>query len=200
MSTTSPSRRFHWRVVDIVVAAVLGVTIGFLFFAWTFADGSLGSLLKAFYPPSRGLVGGIWVLGGVLGGLIIRKPGAALFVEMIAASIPALIGSKWGLTVLLSGFLQGLGAEIVFAIFFYRLWKLPVAMLAGMVATVFEWGYETATWYAGWVRFHKMAYLGVLMVSGLILGGVLGWIIQRGLARTGALDRFDSGREIRQLV
>ncbi|MCL1906778.1 MAG: ECF transporter S component [Propionibacteriaceae bacterium] len=200
MSSTSNPRRLRWRVVDIVVAAVLGVAIGFVFFGWNFAGNSLGGLLKTFYPPLKGLVGGVWLLGGILGGLVIRKPGAAIFVEMVAALVSTLLGSQWGLTVLISGFLQGFGAELVFLLFFYRVWKLPVAMLAGVVAAGFEWVFELIAWYAGWVWPHKLVLGGTLMVSGAVLAGLLGWLIVRGLARTGALDRFESGREVRQLV
>ncbi|MDR0488743.1 MAG: ECF transporter S component [Propionibacteriaceae bacterium] len=194
------SSRLRWRVVDIVVAAVLGIAVGLIFFAWNFAGDTIGDALKLILPPLKGLVGGMWLLGGVLGGLIIRKPGAAIFVEMIAALVPALIGNQWGLSVLFSGLLQGAGAELIFLTFWYKLWKLPVAVLAGICAAVFEWTYEIIVWYAGWAPIHKVAYLGVLALSGAILAGVLGWLIQRGLARTGALDRFASGREVRTLI
>ncbi|MCL2735738.1 MAG: ECF transporter S component [Propionibacteriaceae bacterium] len=190
----------RWRVVDIVVGAVLGIAIGFVFFGWNFAGDALGGLLQLIYPPLRGLLGGLWLLGGVLGGLIIRKPGAAIFVELVAALVPALIGNQWGLSVLLSGLLQGLGAEVVFLLFFYRVWKLPVAMLAGAVAGAFEWVLEIFWWYAGWRPVYKLAYLPFLAISGAVLAGVLGWLVQRGLGRTGALDRFESGRETGRLV
>jgi ABC-type cobalt transport system, permease component len=52
---------------------------------------------------------GIWLLGGVLGGLIIRKPGAALAVELLAALVSAAVGNQWGITTLYSGLAQGIG-------------------------------------------------------------------------------------------
>jgi len=198
--TTRTTGRFHWRVVDIVVAVVIGLAVGVVFFVWDFVGDTLGDALKLLFPPLKGLVGGLWLLGGVLGGLIIRKPGAAVFVEVVAALVPALLGNQWGLTTLASGLFQGLGAEAVFAIFFYRVWKLPVAILAGIFAGGFEWVYEIIVWYAGWQPLYKWLYLPFLALSGAILGGVLGWLVQRGLARTGVLDRFESGREVRKLV
>jgi energy-coupling factor transport system substrate-specific component len=103
------------------------------------------------------------------------------------------------MSTLVSGLLQGLGAELIFLLFVYRVWKLPVALLAGAVAAVFEWVYEILVWYAGWRPLHKGLYLGCLALSGMILAGLLGWLIQRGLARTGVLDRFESGREHRRV-
>ncbi|MDR0782936.1 MAG: ECF transporter S component [Propionibacteriaceae bacterium] len=198
----NPTRtgRFRWRVVDIIVAAILGVAVGVIFVVWNFAGDTLGDILKAIFPPLKGLLGGMWLLGGVLGGLIIRKPGAALFVELVAALVPALVGNQWGITTLISGTLQGLGAELVFLLFAYRVWRLPVAMLAGILAAGFEWVYEILVWYAGWQTGFKVAYLGTLALSGVVLAGFVGWLIQKGLARTGVLNRFESGREGRTLV
>ena len=78
-STIAPStaRRFRWRVVDIVVAAVLGVAAGLVFLAWNLAYQVPGSVLEASLPGLQGLVNGIWLFAGVLGALIIRKPGAS---------------------------------------------------------------------------------------------------------------------------
>jgi energy-coupling factor transport system substrate-specific component len=45
-----------------------------------------------------------------------------------------------------------------------------------------------------------LIYLVCLIVSGALLAGVLGWVLTRAIARTGALDRFAAGREIRGLA
>ena len=58
----------------------------------------------------------MWLVPAVLAPLIIRKPGAALFAEMVAAGVSALLGSQWGPDTLLSGFVQGAAAELVFAL------------------------------------------------------------------------------------
>jgi energy-coupling factor transport system substrate-specific component len=34
------------------------------------------------------------------------------------------------------------------------------------------------------------------LISGAVLAGLLSWLAARGLARTGALSRFASGREV----
>ena len=83
----APERPLRWRTIDIVVAAVLAVATGLIFLLWNFIGGAAYTALEAFTPGISGLVTGIWLLGGVLGGLIIRKPGAAIFVEVIAATV-----------------------------------------------------------------------------------------------------------------
>ena len=125
-----------WRVVDIVTAAVLGVACGLLFWVWNSIGNAGFKALDALTPGLGGLVAGIWFTGGVLGGLIIRKPGAAVFVEVVAASVSAVLGSQWGIETLYSGLAQGLGAELIFLLFAYRRFDLPVAVLAGVGAGV----------------------------------------------------------------
>ncbi|MDR0959685.1 MAG: ECF transporter S component [Propionibacteriaceae bacterium] len=192
---TNGSRSLRWRVVDIVVGAVLGVALGLVFFAWNFGGNALGGVLSALLPGLSGLAGGLWLLGGVVGGLVIRKPGAALFVEFVAALTAALLGSQWGLPSLVSGIVQGLGAEIVFACFLYRRWGLTPALLAGAAAAVAEWAWEIVYYYPAQTAAFKGIYLVCLTLSGAVLAGFLGWFLVRRLAATGALSRFESGRQ-----
>lgn len=193
--TDTPRPTLAWRTVDIVVAAVIAVACGLIFLIWNQIGGALFTTLDALTPGVGGLAVGIWLLGGVLGGLIIRKPGAAIFVEVIAASISAALGSQWGIETIYSGLVQGLGAEIVFAIFLYRRFSLPVAALAGMGAAVGAFVLELFT--SGNIEkspLFNLTYLGCLLVSGAILAGLVAWALTRALAATGALDRLASGR------
>jgi hypothetical protein len=77
-----------------------------------------------------GLFAGPWFLAGVVGGLVVRRPGAALFCEVVAALVSMLPGTEWGATVLVSGILQGLGAELAFALLGYSAFGAAAAALA----------------------------------------------------------------------
>lgn len=191
---------YRWRVVDIVVGAVLGVAIGLLFWAWNTVGGAWFGAMDALTPGLGGIAVGIWLIGGVIGGLVIRKPGAALLVEVVAAVVSMLIGNVWGVSTVLSGIVQGLGAELVFAVFAYRRFTLPVAALAGAGAAVGAWVFElfygTAPNILRTIEFN-LIYLGTLIASGIVLAGVVGWMLVRALAATGALSRFAAGREAR---
>jgi putative membrane protein len=46
----------------------------------------------------------------------------------------------------------------------------------------------------------NVIYLSTMCVSGALLAGALGFVLVRGLAATGALDRFAVGRERQRLV
>ncbi|KJL22022.1 ECF transporter S component [Microbacterium azadirachtae] len=202
-STGAVARRLNWRVVDIVVAAVLGVAIGLVFWVWNTIGYAWFSAADALTPGLGGIAVGIWLLGGVVGGLVIRKPGAALVVEVVAAVVSMLIGNIWGVSTVLEGIAQGLGAELIFAVFLYRRFSLPVAALSGVAAAVGAWVFEL--FYGSSPNILKSLefnaiYLGTLVVSGAVLAGVLGWLLVRALAATGALSRFAAGRELRREV
>ncbi|WP_287930391.1 ECF transporter S component [Arthrobacter sp.] len=180
-----------WRVVDIVVASVLSVAVGVIFWLWSAGYGFIAALTVAF-PPIGGLYGGGWLIAGVIGALVIRKPGAALYCELVAAIVEALLGSSFGFTVLLSGLVQGLGAEIIFAVFRYRRFTLPVALLAGALSGVAMGINDSLVYNVEWAFVWKLVYTLFGAISGAVIAGLLSWLAVRGLARTGALGNLPS--------
>ena len=196
MTATTKSRiNYRWRVVDIIVAAVIGVTIGLVFFAWDQVYHVFSAPLEAALPGAQSLVGGVWLLAGVLGGLVIRKPGAALFVEIVAAVVEALLGASWGgLQTFEAGLVQGLGAEVVFLAFLYANWRLVVALLAGAASGVAMAINDLILWYPGSTAAFATIYTVCAIISGAVIAGLGSWAIVMGLAQTGVLSRFASGR------
>lgn len=196
--TSSTARRpgsLRWRVVDIVIASVIGVACGLVFIIWNQASNPIGALLSPVLPGLQALLGGGWLFAGVLGGLIIRKPGAAIYTELLAAVVSTLIGNQWGPLTLVSGVVQGLGAELVFALFRYRNHRLIVALLAGAAAGLGLAINDLILWYPGSAAAFAAIYTVSAVISGMILAGLLPWLVVRALARTGALSRFAAGRE-----
>lgn len=193
--TISPaSRRFRWRVVDIVVASVLAVAVGFVFLVWNVAYLGPSNLLTPLLPGIQGLLNGPWFLAGTLVAVVVRKPGAALFGELVAATLSALVGNQWGATTIISGLVQGLGAELVFAVLLYRVWTWWSAALAGALAGVGGALYDLSGYYAGSTAQFALTYLVTSAISGAIFAGLLAWVVVRALAATGVLARFPAGR------
>ncbi|MFT4122467.1 MAG: ECF transporter S component [Microbacteriaceae bacterium] len=196
MTSSTSARPLRWRVIDIVVAAVLGVAAGLVFLAWNLGYLGPQALLEPLLPGLQGLLNGPWLFAGVLGGIIVRKPGAALFTELLAAVVSALVGNQWGgVLTLEAGLVQGLGAELVLLAFLYRNWRPIVAVLAGAGAALFGAVNDLVLWYAGAGATFSIVYLLSSIVSGALVAGLLSWVIARALARTGALSRFAAGRE-----
>jgi energy-coupling factor transport system substrate-specific component len=182
-----------WRTVDIVVTAAIAVAFGVVYWAWIQIY-NLAGVAFAGFPPAQNVVDGMWLVAGVLAGLVVRKPGAALFAELVAASIEALLGGTWGLDTLASGAIQGFGAEIVFAATRYRVWDLTIAIIAGAVSAAAGWLHDLPLYYAELTPGDWIVLLVIYVISGAVIAGVGSWWLMRLLAQSGVLAQFPSGR------
>lgn len=198
MAGFTSARRPRWRVVDIVVASVLGVAGGGLFIVWNLSWNPLSSALAAF-PPASAIGVGVWLLPGVLAGLIVRRVGAAVYAETVAAVLSALYGNEWGFSTVWYGFLEGMGAEVVFALLLWRRWGLPTALAAGAGAGVVVGVLDTFVYYPEFVPAYKLAYIAFAVLSGVVIAGLGSWALTRALAATGALAPLASGRDARRV-
>jgi len=192
-SRTRPALK--WRVVDIVVASVLGVAAGLVMTLWNLVYSPVTAPLELALPGLQALLYAVWLFPAVLVGLVVRKPGAALYGELVAAAVSALLGGMWGWTALAWGLVQGLGAELVFAILLYRAWGLLPAILAGLGAGAGMALMDLTFYFAGSRPEFMVVYAASALVSGAVIAGLGSWLLVRGLARTGALSRFAAGRE-----
>jgi energy-coupling factor transport system substrate-specific component len=183
----------RWRTVDIVITAVLGVAFGVVFWAWNLLWAATGAAFAAF-PPAQAVMYGVWLLPAVVAPLIVRKAGAGLFAEFLAAVVSALLGSAWGAQVLIYGLLQGLAGEAGYAAFRYRRFGWPQALLSAVFAGAMAAGLDLFYWYPAWAGGWKLTYLLVVVVSTVVVSGLGGRALVRALARTGALSSFASGR------
>jgi energy-coupling factor transport system substrate-specific component len=187
LAVATPEGR--WRTRDIIVAAVIGVAFGVVFWAWGLAWNAFEPL-NGIFPVARDLLYAVWLVPAVLAPLIVRKPGAALFAEMVAAGVSALIGSQWGVDTLLSGFVQGAAAELVFAFAFYRSYGFPVLAVAAIASAA-------AAWIHDWVIYYAQVSLDIQLARGIVMaisavvivaGGSL--LLERSLRRAGVLEGF----------
>ena len=174
-----------WRTRDIVVAAVIAVAFGVAFVAFGVPWRAL-----EFLGPAQNVLYGVWLMPAIVGALIIRKPGAALFTEMVAAGLSTLLGSQWGPDTLLSGFVQGAAAEMVFAFTLYRLWSWPVVAIASLASAAAAWVHDWVVWYPT-LAIDAMLVIGAFMaVSALVLLPAAAILLVRALRNAGVLEGF----------
>jgi energy-coupling factor transport system permease protein len=192
--TTWNASNEGWRTVDIVVASVLAVAFGAVFQAWNLLWAASGPAFAAF-PPLQGFMYGIWLMPAVLVPLIVRRPGAALLGEAVAASVSALLGAQWGLLTIVYGLMQGGAAELIFAFGLYRRWGLTTALLAGAAAGGAAVLLDLLFFYPAWAATWQTAYTALVVPSSALIAGLGSWLLVRALARTGVLSAFPSGGE-----
>lgn len=190
-SVGSSNESARWRTIDIIVVAILAVAFGVVFWAWS---AYVWVWLKPFGEPWEYVITGVWVMPAVVAPLIVRKPGAALFAEMVAAIVSVLLGSQWGLDTLLSGFVQGAGAELVFGFVMYRNFGPIVAFIAGAGAGIGEALHDIPVYFPTYGANLQFGIAALEIASGAVIAGIGGWLLVRSLRRTGALQAFTSGR------
>ena len=194
----SQKSRLSWRVNEIVIVSVVAAACAVIFWIWDIAVDPATKTLFAAVPEYRPIVAGMWLLAGVLGGYLIRKPGAALYCEIVAAVISVfLTGGAWSQSILIAGFFQGIGAEIAFAVFGYRVWNLSTAAFAGALSGLFMGVNEIIIYYPDMEIFKAVIYVVCAVVSGIVLAGVLSWGLTKALANTGVLASLASGVQAR---
>jgi energy-coupling factor transport system substrate-specific component len=185
----------RWRTIDIIIASVIAVASGVVFWAWNYVWSATESAF-AFFPPAQTVLYGLWLLPAVLGALIIRKPGAAIYTETLAAVVSALLGAQWGALVIPQGLVQGLGAELAFAALRYRSYHLPAALLAGARTGVSAALFDFFVWNGEYaLGSYRIPYALITVASSAVIAGAGAWALTRALAGTGVLDRFPAGRE-----
>lgn len=202
-ATTIASRvRYRWRVVDIAVASVIGVASALIYWLVALLTSAPWGVLEAVIPGLAGLFNGLWLFAGPLAAIIVRKPGAALYAEVVAGVLEALMGNMWGgVETFLIALVQGLCAEIAFAIVAYKTYNLAIATLSGALSGIGCGGYSFFTHLQAidLGGSYGIVYLLTTVISGALIAGVAMWYLYRAIARTGALDQFASGREVRGL-
>ena len=190
--------RRGWTTRDAVLVAVLAVVFGFLYIQFVpiwIASAGLGAQI------GQEAVFGFWLIAGVLASYITRRPGAALVGEFLAALAEVLFGVAAGTPLLVTGIMEGLGAEIVFSARRWRDYSLTTVVVAGTVGMLVALPWN---WFRlGYFELNPgflVVLLIVRLLSGAIISGLLSKVIGDALARTGVLSNFAIGRERQQVV
>ncbi|MCI1219881.1 MAG: ECF transporter S component [Bifidobacterium sp.] len=202
-SAVATRPNLKWRVVDIAVASAIGVASSFIYWFVAFITYTPWDALDLLVPGLPGLFNGLWLFAAPLAAIIVRKPGAAIYAEVVAGVLEALMGNTWGGTeTFLIALVQGVLAEVAFLIFAYRKWTLPVTVLSGALSGVGCWAYSFIQHLQGidLGGSYGTIYLITTVLSGMVFAGILMWYLYVGIAKTGALDAFASGRQIRGMT
>ena len=189
---TSAGLDWQWRTRDFIVTAALAVPLGLV---WSFAYGFVWLTARGILPQLGDVFDGFYIVAGVLVGYVIRRPGAALLGEMLAALIEIPF-TGFGAVVLWLGLVQGLGVEIVFLATRYRRFDVPIMLVAGAAGALFvTLGYSYTT--QGWLGLTidvQVLRIVLKLVGGALLAGLIGKLIGDALTATGVLNNFPIAR------
>lgn len=173
------------KLTDILVTIVIAAVFGVIYRVW----GPLYDSLKPIGLHVDQLGYGMWFMAATFAFLVIRKPGVALLAEVAAATIEALFGGTWGAATLAYGILQGLGAELIFALFLYRRANVGVTVLASFASAVVSLFIDKYYGYIDQLTFWNYClFIGLRLIGSAIIAGVFAYYLAQALARTGVLN------------
>ena len=132
--------------------------------------------------------------------LIIRRPGAAVFTELLAANVSALIGTQWGLATSSPGSSRASASSSASPpsrCATVRLGRRCCSAASSAARFEASW-YEWWSYWTDWGSGYKIVYLLCGVSPAPSVAGLGGWALVRYLARAGALDAFPAGQEVRE--
>ena len=182
-----------WKLKDILMIAVCAVLFGAIFLGVTYAGGAIAALLTPFgmsalgYEPFYGL----YFMAVAFAVFVIRKPGVGIIAEILAAVIETLMGNFFGPIIILSGFVQGAGFELIFALTKYKKFDTKTMILASVICSFVTMGYNLIV-----SGYNKIAIpvlllmLAVRLVSAIVIDALVTPKLATGLAKAGVLGGY----------
>lgn len=197
MSDSKTAAKGGWKLQEVIFVAMLCVVFGVVYLAATYLS---TGLVAVFTPMGIGPMGyevvfGVWFMVSTLAPYIIQRPGVAIVSEIIAAVIEVLLGNMFGPMVIVTGIVQGVGAEAAFAIGRYKSYTMRDMLLASVLCCVvsFLWGFIRSGYLAFSVPVLVLFFV-VRLVSSVVFAGLLSKAIGDGLAKTGLIKGYALGR------
>ena len=182
-----------WKLKEVVLMSVFAVVFAVVYLLFV----QVGNIWAGVIGPiAYEWIFGIWFIVSIICAYIIRKPGAALLSETMAAIIEVMIGNAVGPRLILSGIVQGLGAEAAFAATGYKRYDWWVLCLAGIGSAVFSFAYGFfVSGYAALDPSLLVLMFTLRVMSGAIIAGLGGKYVSDGLLATGALRGYAISRD-----
>lgn len=181
MTTEMTKNKKFFTTMDILIMAVVA---------------AIGAVLSAFVinPIVRSMQiaspfvsmwpGSLHLLSIVLGGMLIKKPGAGIATALINGLCQMLFGSASGVLCLVYGVGNGIGAELGLILFKYKPSMISTMVMAGL-ATMTGFFVDLIYWFGDFTFGFKVLYLVDAFFAGLVVCGLIGWGLLLALEKAG---------------
>lgn len=201
-STVNKKQKKGFELRDVILMASLGLLFAIIYLAvfnvgMAISTALTGTGLADF---AFDIIYGVWFMAGTLAAYIIRKPGAGLVAEVLASVIELLLGNSGGVSVVITGVIQGLGTEAGFAIFRYKKWNMASMSLSAVLSGIFIYIYEL--FYLQYYMLSPMMHIGHLVIrsiSGIVFSALICVLVGNGLAKTGVMKNYAIGANIKNV-
>lgn len=173
---------------EVVIVAMVAAVVGVIYTLLDYAYMPLSALLGTVFME---LTFGIYLLSASLPMYLVRKPGFAIFGGLVTAGVNLLLGSPYGLQLVLAGLLQAIGMEIAYAIGKYDA-SMKTMVIGSILSAVLVLCRDGYFWGTPWAYGTTVA-IGVVVVrllSATVIGILLVKAITAALDKTGVLKGF----------
>ncbi|MBU7455511.1 ECF transporter S component [Leuconostoc fallax] len=175
------SRAYKWSLREVILMALIGIGFGVIYFIMDPIYAALDAVLvpMGLHPYAIAITIGPWMMAAPLASYLLKRVGAGLIGEILAATGEALLGGYWGVATIISGFIQGIGSELGFTLTGYKSWKLGLILstLTGTAVTFF-W----SLFHDGYLQLNIGMLIGLFIVRwisvGFFAGVLVYWIVR----------------------
>ncbi|GAK30520.1 ABC transporter ATP-binding protein [Weissella oryzae SG25] len=183
---TINQKKGRWTLKQVIFLAIIAIFFGFIYEAWSFAYYALAATpLKA---VANDATIGVWLMAGPLAGVLLQRIGASTLGELLAATIEMLLFSSWGVGVLISGLIQGIGSELGFTLTGYKNWGRLGLTLSVITSTLVTFCYDLfASGYAQYSLSFLLVLFCVRLISIAFFSGVLVYWIKLLVEKSGLI-------------
>ena len=187
-----------WKLKDVLLIAICAVLFGVIYLGCTYTGGILYGLLTPFGMASLGYEPfyGIYFMAGAFGVYVMRKPGAGLIAELLAAVLECLFGNYFGPIIILSGLVQGFGFELIVALKRYKKFDRVTMIEGAVLCSVITLCYNLVISGYNQIAVPVLALmLAVRIVSAIVFDGIIAPLLVDGLVKAGVLKGYAAARD-----
>lgn len=175
------------KLKEIIVVAMLSALIGVVFTALD----SLYKPLQTIAGPLGGdIIYGVYLISALLSMYIVRKPGAGLLGSLFTGLMNLLMGSPYGIHIIVASLLQGVGVEAAMAFVRYDKFSFIQMSIASILAMILVTLRDYFVFGFGLTANLVPIMLVIRVISSMIFGAGLSIALGKGLKATGVLNGF----------
>ncbi|GAP02580.1 cobalt ABC transporter permease [Fructobacillus pseudoficulneus] len=179
-----------WTLQNVILLALIGIIFSVVYWIMDPVYNLVSAGLAAFGLQNfaNEITLGVWMMAGPLASYLLKKIGAGFIGEMLGAAGEMFLGGSYGVGTLLSGFIQGIGSELGFALVGYKNWSAGL-WLSTLTGTVVTFGWDLIK--SGYAHYHFGMLIALFIVRYLSIfffAGVLVYLITKLLDRSKLLS------------
>ncbi|ABS34002.1 ABC transporter permease [Clostridium botulinum] len=179
------------KLKEIVVMAMLSALMGVVFMG---LDSVYQPLTTIAGPLGGDIIYGVYLISALLSMYIVRKPGASIIGSLFTGLVNLLMGSPYGIHIIVASLLQGAGVEIAVAIKKYSkfsYFQMSIASILAMILVTMR-----DYFIFGFQLYPKLIpiMLVIRVISSIIFGAGLSIALGKALKSIGVLNDFKISR------